>query len=53
MRKTCKEIIFKSGMSEIPTGKNILHKAATWSNSTKKKVILCQTLFRANILALK
>ena len=37
MRKTCKEIIFKSGMSEIPTGKNILHKAATWSNSTKKK----------------
>ena len=37
MRKTCKDIIFKSGMSEIPTGKNILHKAATWSNSTKKK----------------
>ena len=36
MRKACREIIFKSGMSEIPTGKNILHKAGTWSNSTKK-----------------
>ena len=36
MGKSCKKITFKSGMSEIPTGKNISHKAATWSNSTKK-----------------
>ena len=51
MGKSCKEITFKSGMSEIPTGKNISHKAATWSNSTKKNT--SQNLFRVNILVLK